>query len=102
MLSVCLLVRYWNDRIAKVDRDELVSEVRHCRMAKCFKAKDDSDQKMKLTLAFAPPTSEWSQMDVALRELLVSHAKLEPKTGPPPRSGLEREAQRLLDLIDTK
>ena len=84
----------------KVPREMLETEIRHCRILKCYKDPKKEKQRMKLTIALASAEQHWGSIETVMLAILVKFYAAEKKIGGPPRSGLEREAQRLLDIVE--
>jgi hypothetical protein len=88
-----LLTNYWNGTITKKGMEELVAEVKYCRLKRTQKPEI---MKVQYSLTIA---AEYQGMGKAIAAAWKLE-KGEVKIGPAPRGILEREARRLLMKLD--
>jgi hypothetical protein len=88
-----LLLKYWNGTIMKKGMEELISEVKYCRLKRTQKPEI---MKVQYSLTIE---AEFAGMGKAIAAAWKIE-KAEPKIGPAPRGILEREARRLLMKLE--
>ena len=88
-----MLVKYWQDTTLKKGMEELIAEVKYCRLKRTQKPEIVKVQYSLTTEA------KYAGMGKALAAAWRVE-KAELKVGPAPRGILEREARRLLLKLD--
>ena len=88
------LGNHWkNEILAAKELTEIADTIRYCRIKKAFKDKSAKTQMMKISVRVTD-----TKMETAIIRSLCNMGA-ERKFGCAPRSGLERDAQKLLDAL---
>ena len=93
-----VIVEYWNDVVCKVEVQDLATQIRYCRVRKTRPKKDKSET-VRVQICLDVARDDWARK---LEPIVVQLMKQEggiKKIGAAPRGSLERDAQRLLDLL---
>ena len=94
-------VAYWNEVVTKNTVEKLSETVQLCRARKAFyEEKPGRTRMVKIQWSLDIGRDPFAKrLEGPLLEALISQGGIR-KIGPPPRSGLERDAQRLLDRLN--
>ena len=86
------LAKYWQETIRVVDRSALALDIQYCRCKPTYheKGKQPSHYKVQVRVREV-------ELENAIRIAILSFEGCSQKLGAAPRSGLEREVQRLVD-----
>jgi hypothetical protein len=93
--AMILLNAYWDNTIMLVDRQELEEEVKYCRVRKCWQRSLSRLQFSLSPMARTISPGMTMTMEQAI-SMSIKEAGGTRKRGAPPRSAMEREAEKLL------
>ena len=88
-----IFIKYWNERVTKLELDDLGNDVRLCRIRR--PQRQGKDKRARLQFALDTRVA-------GIEDSLVRAVKAQGgvrKVGPAPRGNLEREAKRLLEKM---